>query len=67
MSNRTERMRFKMLPNGNMRAYLDDYKKTGVSEWQFISPNNIGPTITTAHIPKILLLYEQQEIKHLDW
>lgn len=56
-----------MLPNGNMRAYLDDYKKTGVSEWQFISPNNIGPTITTAHIPKILLLYEQHEIKHLDW
>lgn len=43
-----------MLDNGNVRTYLDDEKKTGVSEMQFINPQNIAPTLTLAHIIKII-------------
>ena len=34
-----------VLPNGNIRFHLDDYKKTSISELQIINPKNIAPTI----------------------
>lgn len=45
----------KRLDNGNIRTYLDDDKKTGVSELQIIDPNNIAPTIMLAHKVKIII------------
>jgi len=36
---------YTLLPNGNIRTHLDDYKKTSISECQFINPRNIAPTI----------------------
>ena len=34
-----------VLPNGNIRMHLDDYKKTSISESQIINPKNISPTL----------------------
>lgn len=45
---------YKLMPNGNIRGYIDTPDKRGVSECQYQNPNNIAMTITTAHIPKIL-------------
>lgn len=37
--------KFAVLPNGNVRTHLDDYKKTAISEGQYINPRNICPTL----------------------
>ena len=34
-----------ILPNGNIRTHLDDYKKTSVAEEQYTNPKNISPTL----------------------
>ena len=47
---------FKKMPNGNIRGYIDTPDKRGASELQFInSENDCIPTITTAHVPKIIV------------
>ena len=36
-----------ILPNGNIRCHLDDYKKTSISEEYYVNPKNISPTLIT--------------------
>lgn len=59
MSRRDENIRFKVIPNGNIRAYQSDtYDKRGVSEMQITHPKNCAPTLTTEGNIKIYLVYE---------
>ena len=51
---RRDQIRYKQMENGNIRAYRDDDKKSGASELQIISPENVACTVTTAHEPKII-------------
>ena len=53
-------VRFKVMPDRNIRAYqanADD--KAGVSEWMITSPNNPSATITTTNTGKIYLTIEK--------
>lgn len=50
-----------VLPNGNIRTHLDDYKKTSVSEGQYINPKNIAPTIIAGGGIKIIEICETKE------
>lgn len=59
---RKDSIRYKELQNGNIRAYRDDDKKSGVSELQIMFPDNIAQTITTAHIPEPLLNYRVRKL-----
>lgn len=45
-----------ILPNGNIRTHLDDYKKTSISEGQYINPKNISPTIIAGGGIKIIMI-----------
>ena len=59
MSNRSDNIRFKTMPNGNIRAYQGDTDdKRGVSELQFTNPLNPSPTVTTTNEIKIYIIYE---------
>lgn len=50
MSNRSDNIRSKLMPNGNIRFYqADKPDKRCVSELQITDPNNISVTVTTAH------------------
>ena len=61
MRDRQDAIRFKVMPNGNIRAYQSNtYDKRGVSELQIINPWNEAPTVTTAHEIKIYLRYETE-------
>ena len=61
MRNRQDAIRFKVMPNGNIRGYQSNtYDKRGVSELQIINPRNEAPTVTTAHEIKIYLRYETE-------
>ena len=61
MSEREKHIRFKVMANGNIRAYQSNtYDKRGVSELQIINPGNEAPTVTTAHEIKIYLRYETE-------
>ena len=61
MSERGKHIRFKVLPNGNIRGYQSNtFDKRGVSELQIINPRNEAPTVTTAHEIKIYLIYETE-------
>jgi DNA (cytosine-5)-methyltransferase 1 len=51
---RRDKIRYKQMENGNIRAYRDDDKKSGASELQIIHPENVACTVTTAHEPKII-------------
>lgn len=42
------------MPNGNIRAFLNNEKKTSVSEWQVVNPRNVCHTIITAYVPKMI-------------
>lgn len=59
---RKDSILYKEMPNGNIRAYRDDDKKSGVSELQIIHPDNVAQTITTAHIPKTILNYRIRKL-----
>jgi hypothetical protein len=62
MSNRGDHILFKMMPNGNIRAFQGDTKdKRGVSELQFTDINNESPTVTSTTPPKIIE-YEESSI-----
>ena len=51
---RGREVHFKVMDNGNIRAFQPTPDKRGVSELQFQNPENIAFTITTAHEPKII-------------
>lgn len=53
MSERQNSIKAKKLPNGNIRFYRDDEKKSAVSELQVQSKDNVAQAITTANVPKI--------------
>ncbi len=53
-ANRQDNIRYKEMPNGNIRGYQDNERKSGVSELQFTHPDNVNPTLTTAHEPKVI-------------
>lgn len=50
-----------VLPNGNIRTHLDDYKKTSISEGQYINPKNIAPTIIAGGGIKIIEICETKK------
>ena len=59
MMDRQESIRFKVMPNGNIRAFQSDtYDKRGVSELQITNPRNESPTLITEGNVKIYLRYE---------
>ncbi len=61
MSRRKDRIRFKMLPNGNIRGFQNNRGgQAGASEAQFINPDNISPTVITARPIKIWEVYENE-------
>lgn len=60
-SERGSRLRSKVMPNGNIRCYQDDAAKSGISELQIINAENVCPTVTTAHVPKVLQPIEQTD------
>lgn len=47
-----------ILPNGNIRFHLDDYKKTSLSELQIINPRNVANTIIAGGAAKVYLIDE---------
>lgn len=54
-STRQERISYKEMPNGNIRAYdPTTADKRGVSEMQITDPENEAPTLTCAHEMKIV-------------
>lgn len=55
MSRRSKNIAFKVMPNGNIRAYQADKKdKRGVSELQFTNPQNESPTVIIGNTIKII-------------
>lgn len=55
MSRRSENIAFKVMPNGNIRAYQTDKPdKRGVSELQFTNPENKSPTVITGNTIKVI-------------
>lgn len=59
MSSRSEHIAFKMMPDGNIRAFQSDtVDKRGVSELQITNPRNESPTIISATPPKVII-YEE--------
>ena len=59
MSDRQEHIRFKVMPNGNIRAYQGNtYDKRGVSELMITNPRNESPTLTTENAIKIIIKEE---------
>ena len=55
---RGDYIRFKVMPDGNIRAYQSDTDdKRGVSEWMLTNVLNESATITT-NIPKIFIKIE---------
>lgn len=56
MSRRNENIAFKVMPNGNIRAYdKGSEDKRGISEWQITDPYNISPTIIVGNTIKIIV------------
>ena len=59
MSDRQEYIRFKVMPNGNIRAYqANTFDKRGVSELQITNPRNESPTVITGNEIKIYMKIE---------
>jgi len=55
MSRRSENIAFKVMPNGNIRAYqADKPDKSGVSELQLTNPENESPTVIIGNTIKVI-------------
>ena len=55
MSRRSENIAFKVMPNGNIRAYqADKPDKSGASELQFSNPENESPTVIIGNTIKVI-------------
>ena len=65
MSERQNRIRGKVMPNGNIRFYQDDAKKSSVSELQLQSGNDVAKTITTLGNAKVIIddLYNSRDAR----
>ena len=60
---RKDDITFKEMPDGNIHAYrAHDPKKSTVPEWQVTDADNIHPTVTAAHEPKVLLRYRIRKL-----
>ena len=61
MSRRSENIAFKVMPNGNIRAYqADKPDKSGVSELQFTNPENESPTVIIGNTIKVIETMAEQ-------
>lgn len=59
MSRRQDGLKFKVMPNGERRAYQSDtYDKRGVSEWMITNPKYESSTLTTGTVIKVFINYE---------
>lgn len=57
MSQRSDNIRFKILPDGNIRAYQVHKGKCGASEWYLTTfMGGVSPTLTTAQPRKLLII-----------
>ncbi len=67
-SKRSENIAFKVMPNGNIRAYqADKPDKRGVSELQFTSPENESPTVIAGNTIKVIEEYMSMKESKNDW
>jgi len=55
-------MKAKWLPNGNLRFYTDDPRKSGCRELQCNHMRNASDTVITAGPLNVILEYESDEI-----
>ena len=62
-SERQSRIKTKKMPNGNIRFFQDDERKSAISELQLQNPENEAQTITTAGNAKI---YEKKPFAGLE-
>lgn len=54
---------FKEMPDGNIHAFrASDPKKSTAPEWQITNADNVHPTITTSHEPKVLPKYRIRKL-----
>ena len=49
---RANNISYKITKDGKIRAYQNDERKSGVSEFQIDNENAVASTVTTAHTPK---------------
>ena len=55
MSERNKHIAFKLMPDGDIRAFQDNTAdKRGVSELNITNPRNVAPTIISSTPPKII-------------
>lgn len=60
---RKDNIAFKEMPDGNIHAFrANDPKKSTAPEWQITNADNVHPTITTSHEPKVLLKYRIRKL-----
>lgn len=56
---RAEAIKFKLMPDGHIRAFQSNTPDLrGISELQIYPPRICSPTITVAHCPKLLITDE---------
>lgn len=56
---RAEAIKFKLMPDGHIRAFQSSTPDLrGISELQIYPPHAVSPTITVAHCPKLLMTDE---------
>lgn len=57
---RAEAIKFKLMPDGHIRAFQSNTPDLrGISELQIYPPHLCSPTITVAHCPKLLITDER--------
>lgn len=62
-TSRKDDITFKQMPDGNIHAYrANDPKKSTAPEWQITNADNVHPTLTTSHEPKVLLRYRIRKL-----
>ena len=55
MSDRSEHVAFKLMPDGDIRAYQSNTAdKRGISELQITNPKNVAPTVIASTPPKVI-------------
>lgn len=60
---RKDDVTFKEMPDGNIHAFrAHDPRKSTAPEWQITNENNVHPTITSSHEPKVLQEYRIRKL-----
>lgn len=62
MARKGHAIKAKVLPCGNIRFYMDDERKSGVSELQITNPDGITGTVTTIGGGRKVLVIEKEKI-----